>query len=144
MPTRNASAFLFAQGRSMALTISGSVSERAWGDVDKTALRNRLVKALEEKESGAAEAIREVYAVIRADSIGDAPSQNWWGPHHEVRSDQVVLNRNGVHAAVGALAGARGEPDLSADERRKAARHLLRHYRDLEEDPPEKLRRLTQ
>jgi len=100
----------------MALTISDSVSERAWGDVDKTALRQRLVSALENKESGAAEAVREVYAVIRSDNIGDAPSQNWWGPHHVIQSDAVVLNRNGAHAAVGALAGARGEPDLTADE----------------------------
>lgn len=127
----------------MALTISDSISERAWGDVDKTALRQRLVDALEQKESGAAEAIRETYAVIRSDNLGDAPSQNWWGPHHEIRSNQIVLSRNGVHAAVGALAGARGEPDLTADERRQAARHLARHYRDLEEEPPETLRRLA-
>lgn len=132
----------------MALKIvpaTEEVSNRPWSDVDKTALRQRLVKALEEKEAGAAEAIREVYAVIRGESLDDAPSQNWWGPHHEVRGDRVILNRNGLIAAVAALAGARTEegPNLTPEQNRKAARHLLRHYRELEMEPPESLRKLA-
>lgn len=122
----------------------GTVSSRPWGDVDKSALRNRLVRALEEGQEGAAEAIREVYAVIRGGSLDDAPSQNWWGPHHEVTEDgSVVLNRNGVQDAVGALAGARAEPDLTAEQKRKAARHLMRHYRELEMEPPDSLKELA-
>ncbi|MBT9260155.1 MAG: hypothetical protein KM310_10475 [Clostridiales bacterium] len=125
----------------MALRINRErVSNRAWSEVDKTALRNRLVRALEENEEGARDAIREVYAVIRAESLEDAPSQNWWGPHHEVTRDcNVVLNRNGLIAAAQALAGARAEPDLTPEQRRRAARHLLRHYRELEMDPPASL-----
>ena len=98
------------------------VSNRSWGDVDKTALRNRLVRGLEEGVEGVRDAIREVYAVIRADDLADAPSQNWWGPHHEVRENgDVVLNVNGLVAAAQALAGARAEPDLTPEQRRAAA-----------------------
>jgi hypothetical protein len=133
----------------MALRIvpeTEEVSNRPWSDVDKTALRQRLVRALEEKEDGAAEAIREVYAVIKGETIDDAPSENWWGPHHEVRGDRVILNRNGLIAAAAALAGARTEegPNLTPEQKRKAARHLLRHYRSLEMEPPETLRKLAE
>lgn len=118
----------------------GQVSNRAWGDVDKTALRQRLVRGLEEGEEGVRDAIREVYAVIRAGRLEDAPSENWWGPHHEVTQDgDVVLNRGGLIAAAQALAGARAEPDLTPEQRRQAARHLLRHYRELEMEPPASL-----
>lgn len=122
----------------MALRINNSrVSTRPWGDVDKTWLRNRLVKALEEGEEGAREAIREVYAVIRSDDITEAPSENWWGPHHEVTRDgEVILNRDGLAAAAAALAGARAEPNLTPQQKAEARRHLLRHYRELKLEPP--------
>lgn len=120
------------------------VSNRSWGDVDKTALRNRLVRGLEEGVEGVRDAIREVYAVIRSDDLADAPSQNWWGPHHEVRDNgDVVLNVNGLVAAAQALAGARAEPDLTPEQRRAAARHLLRHYRELDREPPASLLELA-
>jgi len=58
---------------------------------------------------------------------------------------RVILNRNGLHAAAAALAGARTEegPNLTPEQKRKAARHLIRHYRDLEEEPPESLRKMA-
>src|SRR5690606_22281774 len=81
---------------------------------------------------------------IRADDLADAPSQNWWGPHHEVRENgDVVLNVNGLVAAAQALAGARAEPDLTPEQRRAAARHLLRHYRELDREPPASLLELA-
>lgn len=121
--------------------ISKTVSNKPWGDVDKTAIRNILVQGLEEGAEGVREAIREVYAVIRGESLEDAPSQNWVMPHHEVRDDgQIVLNRNGLIAASQALAGARSEPNLTPQQKRQAARHLLRHYRELEMEPPESLK----
>lgn len=122
-----------------------TVSGRAWGDVDKTRLRNILVQGLEEGAQGVREAIREVYAVIKSENLEDAPSQNWWGLHHEVQDDgTVVLNKGGVQAAAAALAGARAEPDLDRSQLRSAARHILRHYREhLEEEPPESLLELA-
>lgn len=114
------------------------VSNRSWSSVDKTVLRNRLVKGLRDNEAGAAAAVREVYAVIKSDNLEDAPSSNWWGPHHEVSQDgTVILNRNGLAAAAAALAGARAQPNLSPEQKRRASRHLLRHYRQIGDDPPD-------
>lgn len=62
-------------------------------------------------------------------------------PHHE---PDGTLNRNGVHAAAAALAGARGGVQIPADAKRKAAGHIYNHYRnDLDEEPPASLARLA-
>ncbi len=122
-------------------TITETLSNTDWGSVDKTALRNILVQGLEEDAEGVREAIREVYAVIRGENLEDAPSQNWVMPHHEVRENgNIVLNRGGLIAAVQALAGARTEPNITPEQKRRAARHLMRHYRQLELEPPESLK----
>lgn len=60
-----------------------------------------------------------------------------------VREPDGTLNRNAVHAAAAALAGARGGVKASTEEKRKAARALLRLYRELEEEPPESIRRIA-
>ncbi len=121
-------------------TITDTVSTADWGSVDKTRIRNMLIQGLEEGTEGIREAIREVYAVIRGANLEDAPSQNWVMPHHEIRDDgRIVLNRAGLIAAAAALAGARSEPNLTPQQKRQAARHLLRHYRELELEPPESL-----
>lgn len=54
-----------------------------------------------------------------------------------------ALNRAAVHAAAAVLGGARGGVSAPAEEKRKAARKLLRLYQELEEEPPESLRRLA-
>lgn len=124
----------------MALRIArGKVSNRSWGDVDKSAIWQRLKRALQEEEEGAAAAVREMYAVVKAEVNADLTQADCWGPHHEIQGDTLVLNRNGVIAAAQALAGARAEPNLTPEQRRAAARHLLRHYRELELEPPESL-----
>lgn len=53
-----------------------------------------------------------------------------------VREPSGTLNRNGVHAAAAALAGARGGVDAPPDAKRAAARRLRSLYRELDEDPP--------
>lgn len=63
--------------------------------------------------------------------------------HLPVSEPDGALNRNGVHAAAARLAGAGGGTSLSPDERRAAARKLVGFYHDLEEDPPESIRRLA-
>lgn len=115
------------------------ISGTAWGNVDKDELRQRLQALLEAEGETVHEAIRECYAVLRGATIDDAPSANWWGPHHELRQDNtLVLNRGGMIAAAGALAGARAEPELTEAQRRDAARHILGHYRqeDVNLQPP--------
>jgi hypothetical protein len=57
-----------------------------------------------------------------------------------VKTPDGVLNRNGVHAAAAALAGARGGlKNVSKEQREKAAAALRRYYSQLDEDPPESL-----
>lgn len=124
----------------MAIRITrGKVSDKAWGDVDKSAIWQRLKQALQNGEAGAAEAVREIYAVVKAEINADLTQADCWGPHHEIDGDAIVLNRNGLIAAAQALAGARAEPNLTPEQRRTAARHLLRHYREIKLEPPASL-----
>lgn len=60
-----------------------------------------------------------------------------------VREPNGTLNRNGVHAAAAALAGARGGVDAPMAEKRSAARKLITLYGELDEEPPESIRRLA-
>lgn len=61
-----------------------------------------------------------------------------------VREPDGTLNRNAVHAAAAALAGARGGVKASPEAKRAAARKLLRLYAQLGEEPPESIRRIAQ
>ena len=57
-----------------------------------------------------------------------------------VKTPAGVLNRNGVHAAAAALAGARGGlKGVSADQKKKAGSALKRYYAELDDDLPESL-----
>jgi HK97 family phage prohead protease len=57
-----------------------------------------------------------------------------------VKEPGGAVNRGGVHAAAGVLAGARGGVRASEEQKRAAARKLLAIYRDdLDEEPPESL-----
>ena len=124
----------------MKLTITKSVSNEDWSSVDKSRIWRMLKQGLEEGAEGVASAIREVYAVVKADINKGMTLEDCWGPHHEIRDDgRIVLNRAGFIAAATALAGARSEPNLTPLQKRQAARHLLRHYRELELEPPESL-----
>jgi len=121
-------------------SITNAVSNRAWGDVDKSRIWQLLKQGLKEGAEGVVTAVREVYAVVKAEINKDLTHADCWGPHHEIRDDgSVVLNRAGLIAAATALAGARSEPNLTPQQKRQAARHLLRHYRELEMEPPESL-----
>jgi hypothetical protein len=61
-----------------------------------------------------------------------------------VKEPGGVYNRNAIHAAAAALAGARGGVQAPPEEKRKAARKLIRLYREMDEEPPESLRRLAE
>lgn len=124
-------------------SVKNRVSEKAWGDVDKSAIWRKLKEALQNDEAGAKEAVREMYAVVKAAVNADLTQADCWGPHHEIIDDTLVLNRNGLFAAAQALAGARAEPDLTPEQKRSAARHILRHYRELGLEAPESIRSLA-
>jgi 2'-5' RNA ligase len=57
-----------------------------------------------------------------------------------VKTPDGALNRNGVHAAAAALAGARGGlKGVSEEQKKKAANALKRYYSQLDEEAPESL-----
>ena len=56
-----------------------------------------------------------------------------------VKTPSGTLNRNGVHAAAAALAGARGGVNAPSEEKAKAARALVRYYRELGDQAPASL-----
>jgi hypothetical protein len=60
-----------------------------------------------------------------------------------VREPGGAVNRTAVHAAAAALAGARGGVDAPPAAKRQAARALIRLYRQMDEEPPERIRRLA-
>jgi len=118
------------------------ISNDSWGNVNKDAIRGKLTKALQDGEAGAQAAIREMYAVIESPDLREAPSSNWWGPHHEMRGNALVLNREGLGAAAAALAGARADPSLTPQEKQKAATHLIRHYDQFDLEVPDSLKEI--
>jgi hypothetical protein len=56
-----------------------------------------------------------------------------------VKTPSGAVNRNAVHSAAAALAGARGGVNASSTEKSSAAKALIRHYRDMDEKPPASL-----
>ena len=56
-----------------------------------------------------------------------------------VKTPNGAVNRNGVHAAAAALAGARGGVHASSEEKTKAAKSLIRYYHEMDEEPPPSL-----
>src|SRR3954464_12127016 len=60
-----------------------------------------------------------------------------------VRTPNGALNRDGVHAAAAALAGARGGTNASSEEKRKAGSALVRLYQELDEDAPDSVKALA-
>ena len=121
------------------------VSEAAWGDVDKGALGRRLAAGYAAGEASKA-LIREAYAFVPEEAFGkDADGKptfaasKAWGPHHTLSGDALVVNRGGVQAAAGALAGARSKPSLSGAKLKNAKRHIRKHYRALKLEMPDSL-----
>jgi len=108
---------------------NSTVSDRAWGDVDKATLARRLA------ENGDAGVIREAFAYVP-----DLENRSeWGGPHHELQGDTLVVNRNGVHALAAALSGARGGVSWPRSAKVAALAHVRKHYKQLEEEAPEGL-----
>jgi len=118
----------------MAIKIdNATICDRAWGDVDKDSLARRL------HEAGSEAAIREAFAYIP----NLENRSEWGGPHHELQGSPasggqaLVVNRNGVHALAAALSGARGGVKWPRSARVAALAHVRKHYRAMEESPPE-------
>lgn len=131
----------------MAKIDNENISDRDWGDVDKSALGKRLAGMYADGDATKAN-MREVYAYVPDEAFTESDGKKnfayskAWGPHHEVQENgTIILNRNGVHSAAAALAGARAKPKLSDDALADAKKHIRRHYRShLKEKVPDSLK----
>lgn len=56
-----------------------------------------------------------------------------------VKTPSGVVNKNGVHSAAAALAGARGGVHASSEQKSSASKSLIRLYHQMNEDPPSSL-----
>lgn len=59
-------------------------------------------------------------------------------PHHELIDGELKVVWAGVAAAMNVVQGGRGGVDLPQDEIDDVYEHLARHYREFDEDPPER------
>ena len=100
---------------------NSEISTRAWSEVDKTKLGQDLA------ELGKESYIKEAYLVV-----GDIEKRSTWKfPHHELKGEDLVVNKNGVTSAYAALQGARNNPDITSEDKKASAQHLLKHYREM-------------
>lgn len=72
-----------------------AMSDTPWGDVDKTALRNKVMEADNKKEL-----VKDVYLIVE-DGWEDAPSEHLKYPVMELKDDTFVYNRGALSSALG-------------------------------------------
>lgn len=53
-----------------------------------------------------------------------------------IKTPNGAVNKNGVYAAAAALGGARGGVNASPEQKSSAAKVLIRHYREMDKEPP--------
>lgn len=72
-----------------------SVSDTPWGDVDKTALRNKIMEA-----KNKATLVKSIYMLVE-DGWEEAPSERLKFPVMELKGDTFVYNKGGLSSALG-------------------------------------------
>lgn len=72
-----------------------SVSNKPWGEVDKTAMRDKIMEA-----SNRDSLVKSVYALVE-EGWQEAPSEHLKYPIMELKGDTFVYNRNGLGSALG-------------------------------------------
>lgn len=122
-----------------------TISDTAWGDVSKSTLGKALAKAYASGDVTKAQ-IRFVYLYAPDDCFTEGDDGKAFAysnaklPICEIMDGEIVINRGGVQAAAGALAGARNAPDIPAAEMTAAKRRLRGLYRKMKETIPEGLK----
>jgi len=127
-------------------SVSSRISDKAWGDVDKTTLGNAVAKAYASGSITKAQ-IRQIYLYVPDEAFDkDSDGKPTFAhskaklPVAEFSGGSITINRNGVHAAAAALAGGRGGVDLPTADMAAAKRRLRGLYRKLKEDAPDSLK----
>lgn len=72
-----------------------AMSDKAWGEVDKTAMRDKIMEA-----SNKATLVKAVYMLV-GDGWEEAPSEHLKYPVMELKGDTFVYNRDGLASALG-------------------------------------------
>ena len=72
-----------------------AMSEKAWGEVDKTAMRDKIMEA-----GNKATLVKAVYMLVE-DGWEEAPSEHLKYPVMELKGDTFVYNRDGLASALG-------------------------------------------
>ena len=72
-----------------------AMSDKPWGEVDKTELRNKIMEA-----SNRASLVKDVYMLVE-DGWEEAPSEHLKYPVMELKGDTFVYNRDGLASALG-------------------------------------------
>ena len=72
-----------------------SLSDKPWGEVDKTAMRDKIMEASNKKTL-----VKSVYMLVE-DGWEDAPSEHLKYPVMELKGDTFVYNRDGLASALG-------------------------------------------
>lgn len=72
-----------------------ALSDKAWGDVDKAAMRDKIMEA-----DNKASLVKSVYMLVE-DGWEDAPSEHLKYPVMELKGDTFVYNRDGLASALG-------------------------------------------
>ncbi len=127
-------------------SLSSSISDKSWGSVDKTALGNAVAKAFASGDITRGQ-IKQIYLYVPDECFGkDSEGKPTFAyskakfPVAEYSGGAITINRNGVHAAAGALAGARSTPDIPGSAMNAAKRRLRGLYRRLKETAPDNLK----
>ncbi len=98
---------------------------------------SKFKKGLDEGYGGVKEAIKEAYAIVTTTIDENFTKESTFGLHHEVTADgQVVLNKFALAKAVADLSN---NTTLTEEQKTEARAHLLKHYEELEEEPPASL-----
>ena len=127
-------------------TFSADISNKPWGSVNKTTLGNAVAKAFTTGGITRAQ-IRQVYLYVPDDAFDkDADGKPTFLhskaklPVAEFSGGNITINRNGVHAAFGAVQGARGDLDIPDAEMPGIRSRLRSLYRKIKEDVPDALK----
>ncbi len=114
--------------------IKDTVSLKEW---KPKGIWSTFKKGLDEGYGGVQEAIKEAYAVTTSTIDENFAKEHAFGLHHEVtEAGEVVLNKFALAKAVADLSA---NTTLTEEQKAEARAHLLRHYEELEEDPPASL-----
>lgn len=116
------------------LEITTTVSTKEW---KPNGILSKLKQALKDGLGGAKEAIMEAYALVTGSVDSELDNEQVFWLHHEITDDgKVVLNK---FALAKAAADLEQNTTLTDDQKEMARTHLLKHYRQLEEEPPASL-----